>query len=101
MTTKHYNISLNQNRLNDCYRKFIFIDYKIYIQKMGDHYLFDFQDVAMILDPTLTNEEQLKRKSKHGVNNFDLIGAENNIKKVVKDIKSKGFTLEEIVNNLK
>lgn len=101
MSIKRYNVFLKGKDLHECYKKFTFDHYKNYLKKIGSNYIFDFQDVAMILYHSLIDEEALKRDKENGVNNLDLIGKESNIKKVVKDIKLKGFKLEEIIQEIK
>ncbi|MFA5953588.1 MAG: hypothetical protein WC812_03270 [Candidatus Pacearchaeota archaeon] len=94
MTTKNYNIFLKEDlNLKQCYSEF-FGNYRDYIKKIGDGFTtYDFKDTAIILFGNLTDIKQIRTK---GVNNLHLIGTEDNIKKVVKSIKSKGFSLEEI-----
>jgi len=96
MTTKHYNIFLEDRTLMNGYNEF-HSKYNYTLKKIGKRAsIFDFQDVAMILFNSLQDKEQPKKDKENGVNNLTLIGKKSNIQKVVKDIKSKGFTLEEI-----
>lgn len=96
MVAKNYNISSSRKDLKDCYLCYLsFLEqYRTHIKRIKlNQYIYDLNDCTVII--RLINQEEINKKHK---NNLTIIGKNDNLQKIIQEIKSKKFLLEEIIN---
>ncbi len=93
MVTKNYNIYFNGEELD--YYKHKFIDqYGNNLKRLEEKsQIYDLNNTAVII--SMLDKTEIKNKQ---TNKITFIGTKKLIDKTTKEIKSKGFSLEEIAN---
>ena len=98
MAHKNYKLSMEGKNYEEVYLNFerVFPEFRVLDDKLGKYghdnfMMFDMYNGALIFTPFETEE------CVHIMGNLKMIGSGMSIKECEKNIKSKGFKLEEIV----
>ena len=93
---RNYNISVEGKEFSYVHSNFI-AKYGTYLARLGiNSQIYSMNNMVVILD--FIDEKEINR-NKEITNNLTLIGTKRLINKTINEIKSKGFKLEEIINN--